>query len=661
MFSMSPKLVFPIFRLLLMQIIFIVPGVHNFSKEFHSGCNFQDVCQICSLPQIERPNFQSISEFITSTTIRSGHESMLLHSVKNSTFYQNMYHLEFLKPCLNFQVFIFNPSSGNVITVIHDVLEYFREYHYDTPFISFVCIQASEINWKIVGELLSNYFFIEFHKHIYFLETSKESQELGRFSITEIYSILNETTIIQGIAQDPNNADNFIAQLPSIAIRRSNLRASELKVVAEPDDLYESSLKMERNNGTVRFVSGSALEVLHDYQFMLNFTFKAVEGKGWISQEFTPEGYELTGIGKQVLNDEALLCISGSSVVLYRGAKLHFLPSGLFTESLIFYHEPHLLERNVLALPFHYYVWVLLLISLLILWMSVMVVRIFAPGNSVGISNEFDMVDITGVGFWLFSVVCLRGITSPACPTLRIIFVTVLFTSFIVYSIYTAEFVAAISAPRTVITSYHDLEKYDFQVFTNPTVPNYTQHFLQNYEREISEVFKNSFKLYVNDTDTALKLLDPYTRYAFLINSDGFFQGIRRNASVIEDLCRISKLKNKNGTRIMDAMFLKKNSPLKEIFVHRTVILMELGLIHRHATDFKLHTSIQCLKSPKINSEPLEWEQVIVAYKILIGGGVFAVLVLYLENIKLQKKQGLAHKMYFYKEDSSQNRINMVE
>ncbi|CAG7655344.1 unnamed protein product, partial [Allacma fusca] len=58
---------------------------------------------------------------------------------------------------------------------------------------------------------------------------------------------------------------------------------------------------------------------------MLNLTYQPVDGKGWMKLQNDSNGETLTGIGQQIINFEADLSISTSTMEYYRSKFISFL------------------------------------------------------------------------------------------------------------------------------------------------------------------------------------------------------------------------------------------------------------------------------------------------------------------------------------------------
>ncbi|CAG7817105.1 unnamed protein product [Allacma fusca] len=393
----------------------------------------------------------------------------------------------------------------------------------------------------------------------------------------EFFYYLNGPSIVvqEVLLTSKNDVFNEFLRISS---RRSDFKLTSVRVLVQEDPILSGITNFVVKNGIITLIDGQCVEILNDFQKMLNFSVKLVRGQGWIEFENTTKG--VSGIGAQILDNQADLAISASTLFPYRQAKLRFLQPVHSWQAMVFYSEPPLSSRNILM------------------------------GTTTNFAKQTPLL---------------------------IIGLTTLCTSFLAFSFYTGAFVATVSSPASLIKSYEYLKTFEFQIFSNPShdmnvfISAMTMN--QDTGRDNLTIWENSRRSFHGYRDVVEKITSSSSRYAFLYNNDLFLGSSRLEDNHGKDICKIRILK---GTQtVKRAMFLRKDSPLYEIFAQRTVLLNERGLNSRYREKYLSGILRRCLRLNQVSEYvELQFEHVALAFQILaVGFGTSLFLMISIERL----------------------------
>ncbi|CAG7820991.1 unnamed protein product [Allacma fusca] len=408
-----------------------------------------------------------------------------------------------------------------------------------------------------------------------------------------------------------------------------------MRVVAQVDERYKSTTHAVIINDAVQFIGGVYVDVLLDLQKMLNFRILPIVGKGWVKLESTPNGSFLTGMGEQVIAGEADISISKNSLLMFRVERLCFLPPISISPATAFYREP-IRNRNSILTPFK----ASALIALGLLWIMITASFIILFSKH---GNESLYGTIVDAVFSLVNAISLQGWTIfPTQFSLQVLCLTAIFSSSLIHAYYTASFVATISAPLPLIHRFSDFLKYGYRIFTNPTSPQYAQDFINDI-RILNNVMSQSKSIFRNNEDAILKIAKGEQRFALIYNGDGLLNLALRNNASKQDLCRILSMKAVHNVPIKDGMFLRKGTPFKEIFTHRTILLTERGHVRHHFNRNFRDENNHCSDLGQRVITPINFQHGSVAFEILVVGFAISVASFVLECRIFSDKSSRSH------------------
>ncbi|CAG7820994.1 unnamed protein product [Allacma fusca] len=572
-------------------------AIHIFIKHVEiseAAVSFYQIEAICSKAGTIG-NTRKFFELLLDAKMKDPHPMVWMErQLKTTSSRIDLVLSEFTNPI----TFLFPQSFSQLINLLPLVLE---KGNYTVPAMTFICPPKvgfissdnnnrndnSEMTLKLLlmrSESLSKR--LNLNSHVYILVNKGSISS----SLVEFYNV-NDVPIIAQVLTRANKID-ILNGLLAMSARRNNLNSTTIRIIAQHDIVYKDAANVQITDGKVEILDGHCADAFLDVVHTLNFKYEAVVGKGWIRTVNNTEGEQLTGMGEQILNGEAELAISCSTMIPYRLEKLHFLQPIIFTQSMIFYREPAVETRNVQLLPFQTLVWM----TLFLFWGIILTFTMFASNtitfceNWAGISDEM---------FSVLSCILLQGWegSTTRTPCIKIVSLIAMLFSFVMSSFYTGAYVATVSSPSSLINTFEDLKKYGFQVFTDPTLSFYAFLFV-NDSSSRQALWTDSKRIYRGDKDAIDKIMDSSSRYAFVLNNDNFFVLSNNNSNKDCDFCNVQKLKH--STRIKDSMFLLKGSPFIELLSHRIIMLIERGLNARYKRKYAVdvHTNCQSIATP---------------------------------------------------------------
>ncbi|XP_058814601.1 ionotropic receptor 75a-like [Topomyia yanbarensis] len=424
-----------------------------------------------------------------------------------------------------------------------------------------------------------------------------------------------------------------------IVIDRDNVTSKDV------DSILEAPGSIQ---GVVLFVKYhyALLCILRDYH---NFRIKYRVARGWAGR--LKSGYRLGLLGILARN-EADVAATAVFQRTNRHAEFDVIHlSWEFSAGFIYRMTPQLSDASGggnFFIPFDDNVWIASAVTILVL---IIVLKL----SSLIFSRIFRSDPlISVVTYFLDAVACIaqQGLSSEVSHRIpiRVILLSLLALNLVLYNYYTSAVVGGLlsspgKGPQTIkeiiesplTLSFLDIgyHKILFRETKKPIIQELYQKKLQP-----SRVGLNTIPVYT-DVSTAV----PYLKkggYAFHCEMTEAFETIADQFDAIE-ICELRTAAGLFADLNLLSFVVPKRSMYTELFKITMMRAQEVGLVKKKLKTFKIEKPI-CQAGSRVN--PVELSGVLLAFAILFGGIILAIILLLMERISCKRKAN--KEIHFY-------------
>ncbi|OXA57913.1 Glutamate receptor ionotropic, kainate 2 [Folsomia candida] len=421
--------------------------------------------------------------------------------------------------------------------------------------------------------------------------------------------------------------------LPSpISYRRQNIMEGvNVAAVAQNDPDYQPRIRtIIHSNGSAEFVAGMCLEVLDLLQFLLKFSYTAIDGKGWMG--IFPNG-TWTGQSGQVVNEEADFSISQASTIMMLD-QIHgitFLHSTSTGTLVAIFRQPHLSSiRDIILTVFHPYLWLCYLLVWTILLICLKIMFNVLKHHEMILPGDAKFIKDSPLMLWAISATANLGWNmTPISSSIRLIFMIGFFLAACMYIAYSASMVTNLSTETIPVKNSKDLADSSIEIFADKWLPM-THKVMENMYRERHVDIQN-LDAFTNQLEFIIPDLMNRS-WAFITFSDAISVVFHRLNFTDVVFCQTIYSVVASKVLYPNAMYVKRGSPIREILNTRILLLIERGFLSRLNRFYDRETQILCLHQNRAYRGGLTMRDTITPFFFIFFGSIASLLILILER-----------------------------